>query len=139
MTLPKPRPCLRRVQAAVDSLLSAEFFSASELDSFARRDTYPDAASYLAKLADARFDLISRLYESQPVLAPYRFAVVFGVIPFDRNLPRTYTVADLREKGTQEANLALIALGEQSDWDSMNRRERAVFVLRRLVRAMRDR
>jgi hypothetical protein len=54
-------------------------------------------------------------------------------------MTRLFTADDLRGVGGPGSRLALIAIGEPFDWGTLDRVSRAVFVLRRLVRAMRDR
>jgi hypothetical protein len=132
---PDPRVC-----AALDAVLSADAFDDSAVRLLARRDTYADAARCLSELTGARSTLIPALLEAESLIAPYRFAVRFGVLSARTNLESLYAVDDLRAHPSPEATLALIALGEIDDWSAMGRRGRAVFSLRRLVRAMvRDR
>lgn len=127
------------MRAAIDAVLSADAFDDCAVRLLASGTTYPCAARYLSKLAGARSTLIPTLLESESVITPYRFAVRFGVLDSHVNLDRTYSAADLQALQTPEAQLALIALGELTDWQAMGQRGRAVFALRRLVHAMRDR
>lgn len=138
MTAPL-KPPGPRVRAAIDAVLSADAFDDSALKKLACRDYYADAARYLSKLVGARSTLIPTLLESDSVITAYRAALRFGILDSHINLERTYSADDLRAHGTPEAMLALIALGEITDWQAMDRRGRAVFCLRRLVHAMRDR
>lgn len=129
----------RATRAIVDDALSADTFDEAAVAALAQRDTYPDAAAYLDQLANVREGLVKPLLESSAIFAPYRFAIRFRAVPADFDSDHTLTIDDLRVKNSPEARLALVALGVERDWRTMNRRERAVLALRALVGAMQNR
>jgi hypothetical protein len=136
--LPKPSQS-QMVRAALDRILATDWFDADSLFALANRDLYANAALCASRIANAGPFLVRALHDTGQLYAAYRFAVIFGAVPARANLDRTYTVADLRAKATPEARLALIALGVERNWPTMDRRQRALFALRALVRAMQNR
>ena len=131
---------LRKVSEAVEALLNAEMFDGVAADALAHRHMYADVASALLRIvACPGRDLIPALLKSE-AFAPYRLGVAFGAIPSEQDIMQPVTVTDLHLLGTPEARLALIASGgDDRDWILLDRRGRAVFALRHLVHAMRDR
>jgi hypothetical protein len=129
---------LRKVRDAVEALLHADAFDAATIEALAHRNFYADAASLLLRIVRARPGLVEAIIDSQNYAAPHRFAVAFGAVPSEQDTMELFTLDDLRAIGTPESRLALIAAGEPVTWQTMDRRARATFALRKLVHTMRD-
>lgn len=135
--LPPPSPD-KISRALVDDLLAAEEFDDAAVTALAHRDSYAAAASHLLRIVDGGWDLVAVLIELHSPHAPHRLAVRFGVIDPDARLYHVFTVVDLRAIDSPAASLALIALqSEDRDWTALDRKGRAIFVLCRVVQAMR--
>src|SRR5262249_20748 len=125
------------IAAQVETLLVASTFDKGAADRFARRDRYAEVADCLQHVAAVGGTLIPILLEAHSPLAPFRLALLFDVIPWNSHPARPYTIADLRASFTPEARLALIALGADRDWITIDQRGRAIFALRHIIKAVR--
>jgi hypothetical protein len=120
----------------IDAILAAPAFDAAAVDALATRERYADAAGYLQHVTRADKSLVPLMIEPNHVFAAYRLAILFKAITFRTRVETLWGVEDLRALRSLPARLALFALGEPIDWKSAGHRERAVFALRHLVRAM---
>ena|SRR5258705_13695197 len=127
---------LRHAREAVDAVINADAFDVAATDAMAHRSTYADAASALLRIIDCPGRGLVRALLKAETFAPYRLGLVFGAIPHEANIMQPVTIDDLTALNTPEARLAAIAVGGDYDWKALDRRSRAVLVLRRLVRTM---
>jgi hypothetical protein len=125
---------VRKVRDAVDALLRADVFDDTSAVALADRGCYADAATYLLRIVSCpgRDFIPAVLRDDQ--FAAYRVALAFGAVSGEAEIMAILTVADFRSIGTPAARLALVASGADYDWSSLDRRGRAVFTLRHLVR-----
>jgi hypothetical protein len=126
----------KRALDAVNAVLDADAFDGTAAEALASRWQYADAASCLVWIVDCPGHELVPSFLKSPALAPYRFGVAFGAVASEQDFMEPITLDDLHAMDTPEARLALIAAGGNSDWSSMDRRSRALFVLRHVVRAM---
>jgi hypothetical protein len=129
---------IRRVQESIDASLRSDTFDIVAVDALAHRFSYADAASYLLRIVRAGPELIPALVVSS-TFAPYRFAIIFRVIPSEAETMQPFTLDALRTIDTPQARLAMIACGEPVDWKTADKIQRTVFALRHLVTTMRNR
>lgn len=139
------------VNSAVDCILSADAFDAMRIRRLAQRWTYHETIAALMgelrgavrKFRDSE-SLQSILFQRRnPELRIGRLAQLFCLA--DNWHASTLTLEEVREQARSErdpiagrARLVLAALGEL-DWTRAHRRERAAFLIGKLVQARRER
>ena len=107
-------------------------------DTLAHRNSYAAAAAYLLQIVEGIGDLVPVLVNLRSPHAPHRLAVKFGVINSDLSFNHVFAADDLRAIDTPAAKLALIALGEEHDWQALDPKGRALFTLCHVVKRMRS-
>ncbi|MET4021467.1 hypothetical protein [Bradyrhizobium sp. S3.2.12] len=121
----------------IRNVLAADHFAPAAVERFARREAYPGAVAYLQHVATGPYSngLIPLLWTGATA---WRIAVYFGAIEEEGQRCAPFTIEDLRVLSSYEAKLALVALGEFSDWSALDRRGRAVVALRYLIALRRE-
>lgn len=130
-----------RASIAIDRLLAARRFHPRAIRCLATREHYAEAAGLLSRIADPRHPQASLASIFTDRLSPdvlrYRLASRFGLVSEqarEGHKVEPVTIDCLRRDRRKGARIVLAAIGDLP-WKEMNRSERAMFALARLVSA----